>query len=1106
MGERMDQRRLDAALRRIAEVSRRTQALSPAARATAAEALAQLSVRLAEPCCGAEPSRERGGGKRGAAAVLQSRERFLAFMNRLPACAFIKDPKGRLLFANPHLVELFGWRSWRGKTAVDLLPPETAARMRADDRAVLAGRELTVAERVVDRHGVERLFETRKFPIPVEGRLPLLGGISLDITEKARHEEALRASEAKYRGLYDRMMDGFVRVTRDGRFVECNEAFEALTGYTEEELRSLTYMEITPFGWHAMEAEVVEERILKTGDSGIYEKEYRRKDGTLVPVEIRGAVDRDAEGRPTHFWGIVRDISSRKAAEEALRAAAADWRSTFDNLADPILLLDPEQTVVKCNRAFASLVGLPFREIVGRKCYEVMHQTLASAAGCPFARMRDSGRREIGELAVRDRVFQVVTDPILEKEQLRGTVHVMRDVTERRRDEEAARARQRAEALHTAVLKVFLGFSGTEMYRELLRVALDCVRSPDGFFGHLDKRGFLTCVTLSAGAGGEAASRAEPVVVPASGATGLWGRTLREGRSLFKNGSMAPPAGHRELRRALCTPISYGGEILGLFVAANREKAYEESDCASLEELAVFVAPVLAARLQRDAEELGRRAAERALRESQQTFATFMNHLPACVFIRDREGRQIYANPYLQELFGWREWRGKTVHELLPPPARERMLEDDSRVLELGPMVFEERVRDARGEERIMETRKFPVAVEGSPALLGGIAIDVTERVAAEQARREQDARFRALFENALIGLYQIAPGGEVLMANRALCGMLGYDSLEELRRSYAERGGFRLGYSRVCFEKEIGERGQIVGLETRWARRDGSAIAVRENSRTVLGERGELLYYEGTVEDITERRRVEAELQEYRDRLQELVQSRTAELEFTMRELESFTYSVSHDLRAPLRAMDGFARILLEDYGERMDGEAKRLIGVICANTRRMGLLIEDLLSLSRVGRKELDSRPVDMTSLAGAVLEEVRKGVPGWPGRVVLGDLPGASGDPVLLRQVWENLFSNALKFTARAQDPCVEVTGRIEGEEAIYTVQDNGAGFDPRLAGKLFGVFQRLHGAEEFEGNGVGLAILQRIVVRHHGRVCAEGRPDEGAAFHFALPRPA
>jgi len=244
-------------------------------------------------------------------------------------------------------------------------------------------------------------------------------------------------------------------------------------------------------------------------------------------------------------------------------------------------------------------------------------------------------------------------------------------------------------------------------------------------------------------------------------------------------------------------------------------------------------------------------------------------------------------------------------------------------------------------------------------------------------------------------------------------------------------------------------------------------------------------------------------EVQRARSDLEGQVVERTRALSETNAELEAFSYSVSHDLRAPLRAIHGFARILLEDHGAGMDGEAKRVLGVIDENTRRMGQLIDDLLAFSRLGRKEIETARVDMAELVRGVVDEIRRHAGDRPLEITVGSLPPARGDRNMLRQAVTNLLDNAAKFTRKRTPGRIEVGSQANGAEAVYYVKDNGAGFDPRYASKLFGVFQRLHRAEEFEGTGVGLAIVQRVVQRHGGRVWAEGKLDGGATFYFTLP---
>ena len=229
----------------------------------------------------------------------------------------------------------------------------------------------------------------------------------------------------------------------------------------------------------------------------------------------------------------------------------------------------------------------------------------------------------------------------------------------------------------------------------------------------------------------------------------------------------------------------------------------------------------------------------------------------------------------------------------------------------------------------------------------------------------------------------------------------------------------------------------------------------------------------------------------------------RSAELAAAYHDLESFSYSISHDLRAPLRSMDGFAAILESDFAPQLGDEGRRILNIIRAGSQKMDELIVSLLEFSRAGRSALQFDRVDMTLLADAAAREVQALYTGPEPQIDIADLPPVQADPVVIRQVWCNLIGNALKYSAKRATPKISVSGRIDNGEAIYQVEDNGAGFDMRYADKLFGVFQRLHRSEDFSGTGVGLAIVHRIIARHGGRIWAKGSPDAGACFQFALP---
>jgi len=291
----------------------------------------------------------------------------------------------------------------------------------------------------------------------------------------------------------------------------------------------------------------------------------------------------------------------------------------------------------------------------------------------------------------------------------------------------------------------------------------------------------------------------------------------------------------------------------------------------------------------------------------------------------------------------------------------------------------------------------------------------------------------------------------------------------------------------------------RIIAAVTRFSRGDFGARIGKPHPR---GEIGDLMAALNQAFELMQTQR--DVIQRLNSDLERRVAERTAQLETSGKELEDFTYTVSHDLRTPLRAIDGFSRILEEDYGDKLDGEARRLIGVVRENTRKMGQLIDDLLTFSRMGRNPMAATSINMEALARSALAEIDAPAAAGRARIEIHALPEAWGDPAPIKQVWINLLSNAVKFSGKREQPVIEVSGRKNAAEIVYCVKDNGAGFDMQYYHKLFGVFQRLHRTEEFAGTGVGLAIVQRVVSRHGGRVWAEGKVGEGAAFHFSLPK--
>jgi PAS domain S-box-containing protein len=392
------------------------------------------------------------------------------------------------------------------------------------------------------------------------------------------------------------------------------------------------------------------------------------------------------------------------------------------------------------------------------------------------------------------------------------------------------------------------------------------------------------------------------------------------------------------------------------------------------------------------------------------------------------------------------------------------------------------------------------------PPACGAVLTPQTARKRAEEELRESEQRFRATFEQAAVGIAHVAPDGRWLRVNQRLCDIVGY-TREEMQGltfqdiTHPEDLATDLEFVRQVLAGTI----ETYTMEKRYLRKDRSLVWINLTVALVREPSGDPKYFISVIEDISARKRAEEEVRALNEGLERRVAERTVQLEAANKELEAFSYSVSHDLRAPLRAIEGFARILQEDFASQLPAEAQRLLKRVRHNTLQMGRLVDDLLVLSRLGRQPLAKRPVAPARLVREVLGELRDERANRRVDVTLGELPECLADPALLKQVWVNLLSNALKYTRRREEVRIEVGYQNGAAEPAYFVKDNGVGFDMRYAHKLFGTFQRLHRPEDYEGTGVGLALVQRIVHRHGGRVWAEAQPGQGAAFYFTLGGP-
>ena len=501
--------------------------------------------------------------------------------------------------------------------------------------------------------------------------------------------------------------------------------------------------------------------------------------------------------------------------------------------------------------------------------------------------------------------------------------------------------------------------------------------------------------------------------------------------------------------------------------------------------------------------------AEEQLRHSQQLLDSIIENIPNMIFLkRASDLRFELFNRAGEELLGHERSKllGKNDYDFFPREQADSFINKDRAVLAQQKVVDipEEPIATAHGV-RFLHTKKVPLNdAQGRPQYLLGISEDITERKWTEDALKKSEERLRLEVARMPIGYILLDKDFRVVSWNPAAENIFGFTFDEAKGRQPSE----------LIVPPEL--QPQVDDIWRRLLAGDESAYSVNENQtkdgRTILCSwtntplkqpDGTILGVIAMVQDVTESKKAEEEIKMLNRELEQRVIKRTADLEAANKELEAFSYSVSHDLRAPLRAIDGFTHILQEDYANKLDDEAKRLLNVVRENANRMGQLIDDILQFSRTGRLEIALSRIDMEKIAREVFAELHASIAGSNLQLDIEHIPPARGDSALMRQVFVNLLSNAIKFSRGKETPKIQVGATVKDDEVIYYVKDNGAGFDMQYADKLFGVFQRLHSVNEFEGTGIGLSIVKRIITRHGGRVWAEGKVNEGATIYFALP---
>jgi PAS domain S-box-containing protein len=479
-------------------------------------------------------------------------------------------------------------------------------------------------------------------------------------------------------------------------------------------------------------------------------------------------------------------------------------------------------------------------------------------------------------------------------------------------------------------------------------------------------------------------------------------------------------------------------------------------------------------------------------------FRTLIENSYDGIALLDRNLDLLYRSNSAERIMGWNneERAGQEIDDLIHPQDRGKVQELFNEILSNpGKPIFSTyRAKHKLGHYLWIESLFTNQLSDGNLKAIVCNFKDITPRVIAEEELRHKNDQIESILESITDGFIALDKDFCYIYANKKIGEMLQRDPKELIGKYvWSEFPDAVNSVTYKAFSKAVSKRQYVVAEDYY------EPLSLWQENHIYPAAGGGLSVF---IRDISARKKAEHQLHLLNENLEKKVSERTAQLEVANKELESFSYSVSHDLRAPLRAVNGYAMMLKEDFQDKLGEEGNRVINTIITNARLMGQLIDDLLAFSRMGRKAMVIMQVDMQTLVGVCLREVLQNQT-KDYQIKLNKLPSCNGDLNLLRQVILNLASNAVKYSSKTAQPVIEIGSTKDQDKRIYYIKDNGVGFDMKYSAKLFGVFQRLHSAQEFEGTGVGLALAKRIINKHGGEMWAESAVGQGATFYFSLP---
>lgn len=877
-------------------------------------------------------------------------------------------------------------------------------------------------------------------------------------------KEELDQNERRYRALIDQSIDGISLSDANNKLIFQSPGAERITGYSFEERSKLPGTAIV----HPDDVADVYSRMAmikdKPGSSTKYQWRVRHKDGHYLWIEgVATNLLDDPNVRA--ILNNYRDVTERKESEEKIAGSEKRFRALIENSEDAILLTDENIKVYYQSPAVERMTGISLEHRLNnpgvRNTYHedlpAIQALIEKSKATPGKAIPFSSRliHSFGHIIW---IEGVITN-LLNDKSVGAMVFNYREITERRKLEEQ----------QTLFASLVNSSGDAILSKNLEGIITSWNRGAQSLFGYTPS---------------EAVGENIMILVP----TDLR-KEEAEILSRIRKGENVDTFETRRIRK--------DGTIVHITITASPIRNADGTIIG-------------ASNISRDISE--RLYSEKKLRSERSMLRTLIDNIPDYIYVKDTASHHIINNKAMVEFIGAgseAETLGKSSIDFFGENVAEGFLEEDKQILSTGmPMInFEETAITKSGEQKYLLTTKVPLTDDQNEVIgIVGISRDVTSQKQTELDLRTSKYFLERAQQVASVGHWTLLAGpaaNSKLVISKEACRIfeieyLSFDGKLQTFLSFVHPEDLDM-VNKAMSSALVNQ--EPYSMDHRIVLNNGAEKWVHVQTEVTVASDHDLPMLLGIVQDITDRKKTESEILELNADLEKKVSERTAQLEAVNKELEAFSYSVSHDLRAPLRIIDGFATILVED-AVGLDERMAKHVRTIARNANRMGQLIDDLLNFSRLGRTQIKIANVDMRALVDQVLDEFQSADMIKGAKVNVHAIKPALGDGSLIKQVWVNLLSNAIKYSSKKEQPLIEVGMLSNTTTPTWFVKDNGAGFSMDYANKLFGVFQRLHKQDEFDGTGVGLALVQRIIIRHGGKVWAESRVNEGATFYFTL----